>query len=188
MEIIIITLIILPKFFSAGDDIISTDGIFGNTAGSSFSFFEHVGPNYPKSIALKCRLGTTYILGFTYGNNYIYAGSDIDIEEKKITFQDNEFVNTIELGKRMGILIYIKIITNKNNYIGCGVTMQDVEFKVFNNNGYAIAGFYGTINPIINSLGIIYHKFYYNCPKLESEQFCSYDHTEILTTMQMVFF
>ena len=34
----------------------------------------------------------------------------------------------------------------------------------------------------IRQLGVIYHKYYYNYPNLESEQFCSYNHSEIFVT------
>ena len=41
---------------------------------------------------------------------------------------------------------------------------------------------------ILDELGPIYKKFYYDCPKLDNGTFCNYDHTEILTEIPESFF
>ena len=186
MAIIIIISINLLTVCSADDNIYEDSNAIGYIKGQKFSFLKNVGPNYPKSISYYC---SDYIhcIGFRYEDKFISEGN-INANIKTYQFQDNEFINEMEMCiKQPNILYFLGFRTNKNVSFSCGTKRTPYKCKTFNHSGYAIAGFYGYSDGYIRQLGIIYHKIYNNCTNLESEQFCSYDHSEIfLTTDQKI--
>ena len=184
----LIIFIILVRAFS-NNNIILSETIGGN-GGEEFSFYEKVGPKYPKSITISCgdrldRVGFTY---YDYG--FVSAGGNGGTEQS-YEFQDNEFINYMKVylvilgdSKRLS---YISFKTNKNKEISCGFVSDNCQVLVPDDT-YAIAGFHGRRGFEIDSIGCIYHIFYYNCHKLDEGQFCNYDQTKILTLMPDGFF
>ena len=187
-NIIFIICIILVRV-SSDDKIILSDTI-GGSGGTGFSFYNKVGPKYPKSITIYFgnrinRVGFTY---YDYG--FVYAGKNTG-SAKSYEFKANEFINYMKIcsvkkgsGYRVG---YIYFKTNLNKELSCGSSTSTC--KTFEpDNRYAIAGFHGRGADEIDSLGCIYHIFYYECSKLDQGQFCSYDQTEVLTSIPDGFF
>ena len=186
-HIVLIMSIILVRVFPNNKYLSET---IGGTGGSEFSFYDNVGPKYPKSIAISAgdridRVSFTY-----YDAGLVSAGGEGGTEQS-YEFKDNEFINYMKIclvileGSKRINYIYFK--TNKNKELSFGTSTENcMDFKP--DDRYAIAGFHGRCGFELDSIGVIYHIFYYNCPKLDEGQFCSYDQTEILTVMPDGFF
>ena len=172
-------------------------------AGDPFDISDNVGEKYPISFLIMN--GTTqndnvaniYKVGFNYpelGLIYIEGQAitkvTIDALEYSYTFQDNEFINymnvCIAYSNRWSfeVISYIHIKTNLNNNLYYGKILGTCQYFEPNDT-YAIAGFHGSMGYALDILEPNYKKFYYDCPKLEEGKFCNYDHTKVLTETEM---